>query len=53
MAHNFVRQTAVIFEAGGYIRDVEFGFDNGLAGVAGFQFRKHGGVLADFFCELE
>ena len=53
VAHNFVRQAAVIFKAGGHIRDVEFGFHNGLAGVARFQFRKHGGVLSDFFRELE
>ena len=53
VAHYFVREAAVIFKTGGHIRDVKFGFDNGLAGVARFQLRKHGGVLADFFRELE
>ncbi len=31
MAHNFVGEASVIFEAGGHVGDVEFGFDNGLA----------------------
>ena len=53
ISKNFCGEAAVVLEAGGYISDVIFRFDDRLAGVAGFQFRQHGGVLADLFGETE
>src|SRR5579859_187298 len=46
-------QTAVVFETGGHVGDVIFGFHDGLAGVAGFEVGKAGGILANFLGQLE
>ena len=53
VAGNFGGEAAVVLEAGRDVGDVVFGFDDRLAGVAAFEFGKRGGVLADFFGELE
>ena len=53
VSQNLGGQATVIFEAGGDVVDVKFGFDDGLAAVAGFEFRQHDGVLSYFFCETE
>src|SRR5215472_4631442 len=50
---DFRGQAAVILETGGHVSDVEFRFDDGLAGVAAFKFGELRGVLADLFGELE
>ena len=53
VADDFGGQAAVVFEAGGGVGDVEFGFDDGLAGVAAFEFGERGKIGADFFGEAE
>jgi hypothetical protein len=53
VADNFGGQAAVIFEAGGGVVDVEFGFDDRLAGVAAFEFGQRGKIGANFFGEAE
>ena len=53
VADNFRREAAVIFEAGGDVVDVVLGFDDGLAGVAAFEFGERGQVLANFVGEAE
>ncbi len=50
---NFGGEAAVIFEAGGGVVDVELGLDDGLAGVAAFEFGERGKIAADFFRETE
>ena len=41
---NFRGETAVVLEAGGDIGDVEFGFDDRLAGIAAFKFGQFVGA---------
>ena len=53
ISKNFRGQAAVVLEAGGYVGDVIFRFDDRLAGVAGLQFRQHRRVLANLFSEAE
>src|SRR5438309_31640 len=53
LAGDFVGEAAVILEAGGDVGDVEFRFDDGLAGVAALEFGELRGVLADLFSKLE
>ena len=53
VAGDFVGEAAVILEASCDVGDVEFRFDDGLAGVAAFQFGELRGVLADFFGKSE
>ncbi len=50
---NLGGQAAVILEAGGGIGDVEFGLDDGFAGVAGFEFGKHGSILPNLIGQTE
>jgi hypothetical protein len=49
VADHFGGEAAVVLEAGGGIVDIEFGFDDGLAGVAAFEFGESGKIGADFF----
>ncbi len=49
VADDFGCEASVVFEAGGDVGDVVFGFDDGLAGVAAFEFGKCGEIGADFF----
>src|SRR5215472_2939600 len=53
VAGDFIGEAAVVLETGGDVGHVEFGFDNGLAGVAALEFAQRRGVLADFFGKLE
>ena len=46
---DFGGKATIVFEAGGNIRDIVFRFDDRLASIAAFDFRKLGAVLADFF----
>ena len=50
---DFGGKTAVVLEAGGNVADVVFGFDDGLATVAGFEFGEAGCVLANSVGQLE
>ena len=47
------RQAAVILEAGGNVGDVEFGFDDRLAGIARLELGELVGARADNLGELE
>ena len=49
VAEDFGGQAAVVFEAGGGVGDVVFGFDDGLAGVAAFEFGERGQSSARIF----
>ena len=53
VSQNLCGQAAVVLEAGGDVGDIVFGFDDRLAGVAGFQFGQHGRVLANLLGEPE
>ena len=53
VADDFGGEASVVFEAGGDVVDVEFGFDDRLAGVAAFEFCERGQVRANFFGETE
>src|SRR5579864_2512929 len=44
-AENFVCEAAIVFEAGGDVRDVVFRFDDRFAGVATFDFREQSAVV--------
>ena len=53
VSENLGGKSTVVFKAGGDVGDVVFGFDNGFAGVARFEFGQHREVLANFFCKAE
>ena len=53
VAQNLGGQTAVVFEAGSHVGDVEFGLDNRLAAIACFQFGEHGGIGAYFLGQTQ
>src|ERR1700685_3457815 len=53
VADDFCRHAAVVFEAGGSVGDIVFGFDDGLTGVAAFEFGQPGGTRASFLCQAE
>ena len=53
VADNFGGESAVVFEAGGDVVEVVFGFDDGLAGVAAFEFGERGQILTNFVGEAE
>src|ERR1700733_738375 len=46
-------EAAVVLEAGGGIVDIEFGFNDGLTGVAAFEFGEGGKMGPDLFCQTE
>ncbi len=52
VAENFVGEAGIVFEAGGHVGDIKFGFHDGLAGIAGFEFGEGGGIGANFFGEF-
>src|SRR5258706_6544843 len=49
VADNFGGEATVVFEAGSGVGDVVLGLDDGLAGIAAFEFGECGLVGADFF----
>ena len=51
VAENFVGEAGIIFKTGCGVGDVIFGFDDGLPGIAAFEFGKCGGVGANFLSE--
>ena len=53
VADHFCGKATVVLEASGGIVDVEFSFDDGLAGVTAFEFGESGKIGADFFREAE
>ncbi len=53
VAENFGGEPAVVFEAGGGVVDIEFGLDDRLAGVAGFELGQHRQVLTNLVGETE
>src|SRR5258708_3677776 len=52
VTENFVGEAGVVFETGCGVGDVVLGFNNGLAGIAAFEFGKRGGVRANFLGEF-
>ncbi len=52
VAKNFVGKAGVIFKTSCSVGDVVFGFDDGLARIAAFEFSKLAGVGANFFGEF-
>ncbi len=52
MPQNFIGQAGVVFETSCGVGDVVLRFDDGLAGIAAFQFGKGRGVRANFLRQL-
>src|SRR5438128_822998 len=53
VSENLCGQTAVVLEARSDVVDIVFRFDDGLAGVAAFQFSQQGCVLANLVGQAE
>jgi hypothetical protein len=53
IADDFGGQSAVVFETSSHVVDIVLSFDDGLAGVAAFQFGERRQVLANFVGEAE
>jgi len=48
VAENFIREAGVILETSCGVGDVVLGFDDGLTGIAAFEFGERGSVGANF-----